>query len=424
MRATCTQCKTLLDEAARFCKSCGRAVQPNGQPPADATMIIDRQRAPAQSPVPPPPALPLASTTGGAQTPHRASTPATQHDDLPSETTVIVNVVKPTRDLPPPPPPQGFAIGASPARGVPAGTTRGMPPPDTGIGPDADVAGWTQVTYLEASLLQRPLAQARTLRTLRRNEPVGVVRYQGAYVAVRLPDGATGYVARQALATGVAAPELSSPEDDFASATNIARVREEGAAFRPEPSRLAAPLRAMHAGEPVQLRSFTAFFAHVRTVDGTAGYVERADLGRSGGGALHGGRSPVGPFAFAALAALALIGVLLPWTSACVGCASDSGFDHPEGVFVFLLALAAAGLVFAFYRIAVAPLERLLLGMSACGGAVALLALIARSGDSYSFESGVYVTLIAGLGMAAAPWIDRLQVMLAANAAPRGGGHG
>jgi hypothetical protein len=60
------------------------------------------------------------------------------------------------------------------------------------------------------------------------------------------------------------------------------------------------------------------------------------------------------------------------------------------------------------------PPQHLLAGMSSSGGAVVLLALVARSGDSYAVESGVYGTLIAGIAMAVAPWIDRLQASIAA----------
>lgn len=410
---TCPFCERAFEDvAASFCPHCGRAIDRGTRAaPPDATMIVDRQR-------------PAASATPPSGPPKNATEPkakqTTPVDNLPAEATVIVNVVKPQRDLPTAAPTSGGWRTTSATHAAPGGTTRAMPSPDTGIESDADVAGWTQVSYLEVSLLQRPLAQARILRTLRRNEPIGVVWYRGAYAAIRLPDGTTGYVARQALAAPPTARELSSPEDDFAARPNVVRVRAEGTSLRGEPSRLATSIRGLQMGEPVQLRSYTAYFAGVRTVDGATGYVERSALGQPS--VSPGERRPVGPIVFGAAAAVAFIGAILPWTAACSGCSSKAGLDHAEGMLVLLAALAAGVLIFAQQRVPNVPPERFLLGMTAAGGFVALLALVARSGDSASFGAGVYVTLIAGVAMAVAPWIDRLQASRARNAAGNAGG--
>lgn len=436
MSTFCRNCGGENGDDYRFCAACGVRMpaseggstgshvspepappampEPAGQPSKDDVVPTDPRREMERSdttlvvlqPVPPTakaiPPIDASSRAPAGPAERERSEAIPAADD-----TLIVRL--PARPATPTPLP-----ASDPSRGFAAAPPRAARPPtpafDTGISEDEPVAGQAMISAYESRLLERPMPEARQVGFFRRGDPVGVLRYHGNYAAVRGANGAAGFVLRQALDSQPIAPEHTSPEEALALLPNVARVRAAGAPLRAGPSRLSASVRELHGGEPVQLQTLEAFFARVRTTDGTTGYVERAQIGTvAAARAPTNINIPLSIWAVAATGLLAFFGSLAPWLKACSFCSSTSGVGMNDGWFTLFIAVAGVAVMVAQRWYPAIPGVRFRLAVSVAGILIALIALVDKTDNSdATAQFGLYLTMLAGVGMAVAPWTDEL----------------
>ncbi len=192
--------------------------------------------------------------------------------------------------------------------------------------------------------------------------------------------------------------------------SHTTQIRIDQAVLRERPSRLAQEIRSLSLGETVRLQSYGAHFALVRTMDNTEGFVERRQLNQAGSSLTMS--LPPKDVAYAVAALLALLATFFPWLTG-PGSASQIGIGTGAGILVLLLALAGGAILVARPRFPDIPEDRVLWSKSAAGGLIVILVIIEiGGGGNRSIAFGLYLALLAGMGMAVAPWIERGRAFL------------